>query len=71
MIVDRRELDAMLNQMRLRMVAVESVGTASGDAMQIGSVLLLVSVLLVIAFVPVGLYGLRQVLQERGFWRNF
>jgi len=71
MIVDRRGLDAILNQMRLRTVAVESVGTASGDAMQIGSVLLLVSVLLVIAFVPVGLYGLRQVLQERGFWRNF
>jgi hypothetical protein len=39
--------------------------------MQFGSVLLLVFVIVLLAVVPVGLYGLRQVLHERGFWRNF
>jgi hypothetical protein len=39
--------------------------------MHFGSILLLVFVIMLLAVVPVGLYGLRQVLHERGFWRNF
>lgn len=42
-----------------------------GEVMHFGSVLLLVFVIVLLAVVPVGLYGLRQVLHERGFWRNF
>ena len=48
-----------------------SVERRLGTHMQFGSVLLLVFVIVLLAVVPVGLYGLRQVLHERGFWRNF
>ena len=48
-----------------------SVDQRLGAHMQFGSVLLLVFVIMLLAVVPVGLYGLRQVLHERGFWRNF
>ena len=48
-----------------------SVDQWLGAHMQFGSILLLVFVIMLLAVVPVGLYGLRQVLHERGFWRNF